>query len=268
MLRHRHYHRDRRDAAAFTLVELLVVIGIIAVLIGILVPTLNKSRRAARTTVCMSNLRQITTSFLMYVQENKGKYTPYFTSPHRQWLHQFKRYGHINAARLCPEAWEENKALPSGDQYGGAFLCWGPRGSGITDPDTGKGGTGSYGVNGFLYRLGGVAGNDSSLLGHSSGDKYWYWDLPIKRSSEVPYVADCIWENGWPKETDTAHPNLYYHPYNTAEGMMNRFCIARHGKAINIGFVDGHVATVPLRELWTLPWHDKWKTPKPLPKIP
>ena len=260
--------RCRPAQLAFTLVELLVVIGIIALLVGVLLPALNKSRRAARTTVCMSNLRQLGASFIMYTQDNKGKYTPYFTSPHLQWLHQFKRYGHIEGARLCPEAWEENKALASGDQYGGAFLCWGPRGAGITDPETKKTGTGSYGVNGFLYRLGATGGNDDSLLGHSDKNKAWYWDLPIKRSSEVPFAADAIWENGWPRETDTPHPNLYYHSYNTGEGMMNRFCIARHQKAINVCFVDGHVVTVPLRELWTLPWHDKWKAPKPLPTIP
>jgi prepilin-type processing-associated H-X9-DG protein/prepilin-type N-terminal cleavage/methylation domain-containing protein len=64
--------RRPRPAAAFTLVELLVVIGIIAILMGILMPTLGRARESARRTQCASNLRQINLGLLMYTSEKKG----------------------------------------------------------------------------------------------------------------------------------------------------------------------------------------------------
>jgi prepilin-type N-terminal cleavage/methylation domain-containing protein/prepilin-type processing-associated H-X9-DG protein len=67
---------DHRGRAGFTLVELLVVIGIIAVLVSILLPSLNNARRSARDVQCASNMRELANSMVMYAGENKGKYPP------------------------------------------------------------------------------------------------------------------------------------------------------------------------------------------------
>jgi prepilin-type processing-associated H-X9-DG protein len=138
---------------------------------------------------------------------------------------------------------------------------------------------GSYTYNGYCLRSYAGdnvdrpqwSGHDSSLGGNSQArDNQRLWVPPLKKSAEIPIICDGIWPTAWPKDPamgtgDDVPGNLYLPAGGPGMNIGNnwtRVCVARHNAAINVGFMDGHVVTVDLVQLWFLPWHGPATGPK------
>jgi prepilin-type processing-associated H-X9-DG protein len=78
----------------------------------------------------------------------------------------------------------------------------------------------------------------------------------------VPLLGDGVYYWAIPKHDDPPPANLlapcatrFPPSYEPINGGLRRFCIARHGRAVNMVFLDGHAETVELTELWRLRWN-------------
>lgn len=286
--------RRRQRGSGFTLIELMVTIGIIAVLVSILLPAVNTARRKAKSVQCQSNLKNLEQAFASYCQSNNGRAMAYITPPTSYaptgtqiqygypnfWVGLLKPFGVNSTVLACPEAYE-----PGPGGVGTATQGWG--GSGAPSTISNRIGTnvGSYGFNGWLYE---VAASSPVQPPQATGNPPpMAWHLPVSAdNTQIPVFADSVWVEGWPTggdQTYTAPNNSQTGPGTSIAGTpttttnyMQEFCINRHvGRRVNIVFLDGHADSFDLPEIWgatgaTAPikWSPSYAPPSVAPGVP
>jgi prepilin-type N-terminal cleavage/methylation domain-containing protein/prepilin-type processing-associated H-X9-DG protein len=228
---------------AFTLIELLVVIAIIALLMSILMPSLNKARKQARAVACMSNLRQWSYIWHMYTEDSGGKFNTGESTggaAANDWpVVLLPYYKDRSALTMCPAA---TLLLAQGGRFALRAWAWDRQGwtniAGKETPDRG-----SYGENEWIcYR---------------TGAEYWRTLTNIKRPDNVPLFFDCAYLDAFPSATSP--PPAQEGDY-TGYNEWALICMDRHTGHVNYLFADLSVRKVGLKELWTFKWNRQFNT--------
>jgi prepilin-type N-terminal cleavage/methylation domain-containing protein/prepilin-type processing-associated H-X9-DG protein len=245
---------------AFTLVELLVVMGLIGTLMSLLLPAVGKARAAGRATACLSNLRQMGLAWSMYTSENKGRLLPYVwntpgtpdVSWNGYWPGMLDAYAVRGEGLLCPTA-QEPTNVAAGRGYGNANHAWSGRpltpGNGLK-------------ISNVLYREGSFGMNRYTNAGGFTADGRAMRITDLHGLSEVPLFMDCAYadvmpENGLEVAPVESPPDLRGSVTATSPQHW-RVLLARHGRGINACMADGSARYVPVDEIYMLNWKSDW----------
>jgi prepilin-type N-terminal cleavage/methylation domain-containing protein/prepilin-type processing-associated H-X9-DG protein len=255
--------RGGRGSGGFTLTELLVVIGLIALLVSLLMPALGQARAAARTTGCLSNLRQMGTAWTMYLAENRGHLPEYMwgvpLTPDVAWrgywpgiLEDYKVRGD---ALLCPAAPEPIPFKQLNAGFGNAQYAWSGRwvsNGNVIRFNASLYRDGSYGYNRYLTAGGGF-GHDGKANRINA----------VRDAADVPVFLDAVFAdfapvNGLEAFPASVPPNLRGEKFPLNPPDQWHFLIARHGRGVNAFMADGSARWVPLEETYLLTWKTDW----------
>ena len=249
-----------RNRHAFSLVELLVVMGLIAVLVSLLVPVTVKVRAASQATTCMSNLRQMGNAWAMHVTDHKGDLLPHVWNGapaevnwRSHWPGVLDRYQVRGPGLLCPSATDTIDELERRG-YGDASHAWTGKfaaaGTAVKLTPT-QYRDGSYGYNRYM-----TAGRGQGFDGRATKVS------SVKCMSDVPLFMDCGYVDVEPDNRTASHkvdppPNLYGGA-KPGDPEHWKILISRHGKGINVCMSDGSVRRVPLESLYMMKWRTGW----------
>jgi len=255
---------------AFTLIELLVVIAIIAVLMGILMPALQRVKKQARAAKCQANVRQWGVIFLLYAGDNSESFPQNWAGDglstfESYWCHATMKYYDDQKLRFCPSTRRNDAAMTNVDSgatnmiYGDTYTNWGPFAEENTaTPDNwwDEFPEGSYGMNEWCSD---PPSGAAVIWGGAPAKLCWRRTIDVKQANLTPLFLDCKLTDGYPRDTDLPPSTPEEHDgYST--NSMKMFCMDRHSGGVNGVFVDGSARKIFLKELWTLKWHPQFDT--------
>ncbi len=255
----------------FTLIELLVVIAIIALLLGILMPSLRRARGLAQSIACQSNLRQWNLILSTYTTENDDRFPDANWEgermvPRGQWWFLTLRDHYVDQPDIlmCATADRiQDTSVGSGPWVSDGRYhpqesdeAWGRRIIVRTHPDRGQWVWSSYGPNSWIM--------DTRAGTWADYPEDWFWGSMrnIRQPSDVPVFQDSRHVDGWPHHTD--RPDSQEYGAGDGQGAMRAYTMRRHGNSINMTFADGSSRSVPLTDLWKQRWHVTFQTNNPL----
>jgi hypothetical protein len=252
--------------------DILVTLGSIVFLLSNLTTVGGSGRRRAKEAVCLSNLRQWGTAFLLFAEDNDGRFmegwTPSYPSyppdaHKRYWMEALRSYyGNKHKLRCCPEAMVTGTELGLGPwgNGGGPFSAWGvfPGELGQVSPAWSYavgGDYGSYGLNGYVAA-------DSPFQQNvwwsgSQPENYWR-HANWAGGDNIPLFGDHQFVDCWPHHNNEP-PAYEDQPWNTGS-QMGRVCVERHTGSVHWAFLDFSARKVGLKELWKLKWHREYDT--------